>query len=242
MAESSKPFNPSSLPRQPLPVPVSDSLLESQMASVLDSRATPSPPSPPPSRWEQILSQFSPQTRFRLQQPGKTKLETANDDSESRQLFRQLSPAAQAASRDDQEWPIGRKPGHLLFEFPEGDAPTVRIFRSAEAMLHRMKANVGNDVHCYSVYGVLQYFSEGPDWIIFLHDDTAFRFHPRVVQVDEQPGPLKIQEDGFLGGPELVLNSRVVTHESAPPPRRPRRPPVEHKDEGEDESGSPVDS
>ena len=170
-------------------------------------------------RWVKFLEGISPQAR---QQLSGQKPQELDDEARSEYLrFRDAQPAhvqqqLDAVRERETPWPRGHRPYYLLFESEDGESPVVRIFTSKEALVSRMHQLEGRDVYVFPVYGILEPFSQGPDRVIFFHDDTAMQFTPIVAEVTLMETERLMQSDGYLGPPELVIVSDSLKDDQPP--------------------------
>lgn len=189
---------------------------------------------------ERLHAMLDPATRFRLMHPGRAKLASSTDEhSESQRLYHGLSPAAKeklAVSDDEiQDWTAGRKPQHFTIECADGEHPLTRIFRNEEAQLSRARDLEGKDVNVILVYGIIKPISKaipGEARIVFLPNNTARRLDSKLTLINELETTVEIQEDGFLGPPELIVVSQRVEPDTKPNKSR-RKPSVAAPDDDE---------
>ena len=103
-----------------------------------------------------------------------------------------------------------------LIEHFDGEYPVVRTFKSAELMALHIARLEGQNVTVTAFYGVVMRLTKGPTRYLTMPDrETALTvphggFGPsKRVELDLL-GCLDVQEDGFLGDPELCEPATVV--------------------------------
>jgi hypothetical protein len=129
---------------------------------------------------------------------------------------------------------------YILMESPDGECPTIRMYKTPEPMARRLGQIEGADTHAWAVYGVALPFTKGPQRYVLLPDGGQAIQVPlyhggpcRTVPADLLDS-LAIQEDGYVG-PDELAESKVPD----PPPAKqvpaPVRPAEEEEEEEEDE-------
>lgn len=96
-----------------------------------------------------------------------------------------------------------------LVEAPDGEMPSLRLFRTPEALAARVAELDGRDVAVWAFFGVPVPLTVGPARHLLLPDGRAARVpafpgDPPAV-VDSAPPGAALQEDGFLGPPDLLV-------------------------------------
>jgi len=95
-----------------------------------------------------------------------------------------------------------------LVESPEGDYPRIRLFNDAIGLAKRLASLEGQEIAAWPFYGLPMSFTKGPIRHLLLPDGTALTIpalkgqEPEVVTTPTDVSDM--QEDGFLGPPELV--------------------------------------
>lgn len=176
------------------------------------------------SRWERFLAALSPlaQSQQRPVEPG----EELAVSPAFQHAVEALSPLARqavdaAASVPPSAWPGGRKPLWLMVEAEEGEWANIKVFRTEDALLRRLRALEGKDVQAFAVYGIPIPFSRAPHRIVFLPDGQARQLGVQITAVEVMETQVTLQEDGFLGPPELAVSGSPGALPPPPPPAPP---------------------
>jgi len=173
--------------------------------------------------WAAFAKKLSPRARAALM-AGSTDLVKADDEAEEYAAWRaRLSEGAR--EKLDESVPQVEKPEldanpntyqFTLIEHFDGEYPVVRTFKSAELMALHIARLEGQNVTVTAFYGVVMRLTKGPTRYLTMPDrETALTvphggFGPsKRVELDLL-GCLDVQEDGFLGDPELCEPATVV--------------------------------
>lgn len=123
-----------------------------------------------------------------------------------------------------------------LVECADGDAPLVRLFRSAEALVKHVSSLSGDDVFVWAFYGLPLPFTVGPQRYLLLPGGTHAISVPssgnpiRKVEVDVLG--LDLDDEVFLGPIELVTSSMA---EKLTALAAPKKEVVKNKDDDNEE-------
>jgi hypothetical protein len=101
--------------------------------------------------------------------------------------------------------PEAARPAFCMVECAEGQFPVLRLFSTLEGLVERMQSLEGRDVAVWPFWGVPLPFSQGPNRVLILPDDQAITIDKRQRVVDIDEDDIILQEDGFLGLPELSI-------------------------------------
>lgn len=120
---------------------------------------------------------------------------------------------------------------------PDGEFPRCLEFASREVMARQLAVYLGQDVAVIPFLGTPLPITVGPQRYVLLPDDRAISIPlapgHRVVEAEASLLGQEIQEDWFLGRPELAITSLKATLKSAT--SRPKDDEeVEDQDEDED--------
>lgn len=125
-----------------------------------------------------------------------------------------------------------------LVECPDGEFPVLRVFRTAEALARRLQQLEGGDVTAWAFYGIPLPITQGPQRYVLLPDrQTGMSIPVRAGEAIQQVDlalldEVVVQEDGFLGPPELAAaTSKAKTRVPLKKPRKRLPPPL--PDDGE---------
>jgi hypothetical protein len=118
-------------------------------------------------------------------------------------------------------------PQFCLVECPDGEWPVVKTFPTADALAQRVGELHGQDCVVWAFYGIPLRLTRGPRRHLLLPDGTAL---PATwggagrVSADQFTSA-DVQDDGFVGPPELSASAqRAPSVFDVPPPE----PPVGH--------------
>jgi hypothetical protein len=144
---------------------------------------------------------------------------TDNDDVDGFEFVcRDLSPAA----REAVSVMVGAEPStdeiadvgmarYCMVEAVDGEWPTLRMFKTAEALAKRIGAMEGEDAVLWVYFGLPLQFTRGPQRYLLLPDGVTAIQVPmyaggpcRKVSSDLLSN-LETQDDGFVGPPELTV-------------------------------------
>jgi hypothetical protein len=197
------------------------------MAARKPSDATP---------WEKTLARLQPATLASLERllsplpPSSVPQIEPEDvvafrDSMSRLnpvLLQKLAPAAAI-----EEAPSPNPPGakYMLYVVPDGEAPHVRCFDTAEDWARGLGKLDGDDVYVLPVWGVPLQFTQGPRRWLKLPNGLEAMSVPefaaeqvRLCSVEDLANELPLQDDGYLGPP--LMTASEMRRGSPPPPDR----------------------
>lgn len=111
-----------------------------------------------------------------------------------------------------------RRVRHYLVMVPDGEQPELYTFSKPADLAEFLHKHHNDDIYAFSITGILQPFTHGPVRFIQFMDGTYFELSPRC-QPAEKPSPAPpLQEDFFLGPPELVFVPAPVKKAKAAKP------------------------
>jgi len=113
--------------------------------------------------------------------------------------------ALEAAEPQEFELPEDTVPGFCMVECHEGEFPLLRIFATLEGLVARMAKLEGQDVTVHPFWGIPLPFSTAPNRVLLLPGDKAIGINKSQRPVDVSEKTLEVQEDCFLGMPELSI-------------------------------------
>jgi hypothetical protein len=176
--------------------------------------------------WEAFKQTLTEQTRRRLEEdPLAPAAPPLSDDEEAfERLVAELTPEAQAYVRAHA---LPRAPAvvaqYCLVECPDGEWPVVKSFPTADALAQRIGELEGKDCVLSAFHGIPLRFTRGPRRHLLLPDGTALPVTwagaGRVPAA--QFTSADVQDDGFVGPPELSAGARRAPTEFDVPPADP---------------------
>lgn len=117
--------------------------------------------------------------------------------------------------------PDAVEPRYGLCESEDGQLPVLRMFSTPEALARRLAELEGRDVVAWAFFGRPLAFTRGPIRHVELPDGSAIKvpFPPGAVpeRVEALPAGAEVQDDGFLGPPELSLGTAGYWEGPEPP-------------------------
>jgi hypothetical protein len=181
------------------------------------------------SLWEQWVSQLSPEARQALEGRPADELPVERsqppDDDEAYAydaLLNALSPEAREAleaaahrpePRPEEEYD-GSVARYGLVECPDGDWGAMRLFKRVEGLAARVGQLEGEDVVVWAFFGLPLRLTKGPQRYLLLPNGKAimvpmYEGGPCKIVDAGLIDVLEVQEDGYLGPPELANNKLV---------------------------------
>ena len=205
--------------------------------------------------WTAFIESLSPQARQQLLEPKPPLPPIAEENFAFQQLLDGLSPSASAAMAAGKA-PLAEPaesfpppplvPRYCLVVVPDGERPTLRVAANLKALAHACNRLCNQDVHIFPFLGMPIRFTQGPQRLLVLPDHTLYAFYPQISDTVDVFSEVKIQDDWYIGEPDLTVESGYVhTPDGQRQPRsRPPAVEAEPEEEGEDpdDSGSPVPS
>lgn len=144
--------------------------------------------------------------------------------------------------------PVNADMGEVLFglvECRDGEYPLMRIFRRAEDLARHLGTLEGEDVAVWAYYGIAMPFTAGPMRYLYLPDNQHALTVPTyeggpVRKVRTDILSLAMQEDGFLGPPELAEIHGVTSLPDAVKKVKPKPSPDKPTGRGDGDSNAPA--
>lgn len=190
------------------------------------------------SLWEKWAAGLSPEARAALGgEPADVlpveRVPAADGDDEAAYaaLLASLSPVARQALGESAQ---ARPPApeqeydatlarYGLVECPDGEWGAMRIFKRVEGLASRVGQLEGEDVVVWAFFGLPVRLTKGPQRYLLLPNGKAvmvpaYEGGPTKVVDADLLDTLEIQEDGYLGPPELANSKLVHTKLEGPQP------------------------
>ena len=161
-------------------------------------------------QYRQWIGSLSPATQCQLDESATAAPADEEGGRPFDELRQHLSPAARQTldgnlPEDESELPEGRGLGFCMIECEEGEFPALRIFRTLNGLVERIRSQDGKDIVVWPFLGIPLPFSKGPNRVLLLPSDKAITISETQTHVELREEDLEIQEDGFLGPPELSI-------------------------------------
>ena len=197
------------------------------------------------SRWQKLLNTLDSDTRKTMENPERARPRTIRGGEDGRSYYEtmaEVDPGADLVMDPDspqaRAWPKDGEPAYCLVECPDGELPSLRIFASLTGLLDRMYRLDGEDVSVWPFYGIPISFSQGTPRVIFPPDRKPMTIEANPKPVDEAEQKVTIQDDGFLGPPEMGIESRLYEDDDPLTVHTASSPASQEQDEDEDEDGT----
>ena len=177
------------------------------------------------SGWSQFFEMLTPAARSALDNKEPSVLDAVptnkvfTEDSDQFAKFREsLTPTTreyvdELVEIDDVKEDAGVEADaarYCLVEGPDGEWSSVRLFKTADGLARRIGMLSGQDMIVWAFYGIPLRLTKGPQRYLFLPDQQTAIAIPmyqggpaKVVPVDLLSAS-ELQEDGFIGPPELA--------------------------------------
>jgi hypothetical protein len=180
----------------------------------------------PPPAWSEWASGLSRAARKALEPTSRLPVPAPVQDAHEAE-FLSLRAGLTRAAREALDGMAASPPSYqqadarlarpCLVEAPDGDWPLLRQFHSLEDLVRRLGQLEGEDVVAWAFFGIPLPFTRGPQRYLALPDGVRAITVPlyeggpiRAVPLQDVLDTLGVQEDGFLGPPELS-DTRIVT-------------------------------
>ncbi len=163
-------------------------------------------------RWHQLVGKLSPASQAALSGQVDTRNEEARTydkllEGLSTDAREALTPSNRMADIVVQpDAPADRHANYVLIEQIEGDWIKLKVYKKPQDMVKRIddleKSNPDSCV--FALYGMHLPITKSPDRMLILPNDTVLRVKTGkfVRSID---GPLRIQDDGFLGPDDMAV-------------------------------------
>lgn len=170
---------------------------------------------PDASAWEFLLSELTPQTRAMMEGTSVETTDSSDDGESFDSVLDDLTPATRemlAGPIDPLAAPASLPKGtsYGLFESPDGEWATVRMFRNAEDLARRISELEGQDIVVLPFVGIPLALTKGSPRHLLLPDNATAAAIPlaeglpvELVSV-RSIADKEIQEDGYLGHPAMT--------------------------------------
>ena len=156
-------------------------------------------------------------------------------------------PITEASPAEQQEvrFTAQQQRAWCLVECHDGELPVCRLYRHLPDLCHRLRELDGQDVTAHAFWGWPLWITKGFPRQLILPDGAQEQIQEGLASL--LTAGVEIQEDGFLGVPELVLPappsppSAVVAAPQQPIRREPKSlPPPKRDDERDEPQGDPA--
>lgn len=167
--------------------------------------------------WDQMFSNLSPEAKAAIGQQVTLAPAVSEEEMEFQSFHRAASQLGQQSLRrpttpgevfsqgltPDSQHVV---PGYWVVEQEEGENPTRKNFRNnVKALAEYLAKLKDKDVFVHIFYGVPLHFTKEPNRTLLLLDNTAVQFQPIVRMLKGLTDAVEVQEDGFMGPPELQM-------------------------------------
>lgn len=179
------------------------------------------------SGWQLFLDMLTPAARSAIQHKEPAKLPTPvehkvpTDENDQFAAFRSsLMPSTRervdGLVSDERIEPVDIEPDtnaarYCLVEGPDGEWSSVRVFKTPEGLARRIGSMEGQDMVVWAFFGIPLRITKGPQRYLLLPDGqqaiTIPLYDGGPVQFVDADllSEREIQEDGFVGRPELAV-------------------------------------
>ena len=190
--------------------------------------------------WQQFLSMLTPSTKRAVQEfKPRTPLAPEqpviipDEETDSYRAFRstlsafasgQLDELTTAPAQEEAVELNEKLARYCLIECPDGDWSMIRMFKSPEGLARRIGQLEGEDTVVWAVFGIPLRITKGPQRYLLLPDGQTALTVPvieggPVKQVDaDLLDSLELQDDGYIGPPELAHAHAITRQKKSSPP------------------------
>jgi hypothetical protein len=176
----------------------------------------------PSKAWQSLLSQVTPEARHILTGNAVAVNDESPQDQEFNQLVSKLPAYAQHVMRPvksktaAQSTNESRRPRYNVLVYEDGEWHKHFTFDTPVEVAEKLRSLEGVDCTVVVIYGVACPFSQRPNRILMLPDDTAIQVTPAVAMVDAVNTSFVWQEDGYMGETRPVIEPVGVAASGGP--------------------------
>lgn len=212
--------------------------------------------------WQQFLGMLTPTTRSAVQEleprsplMPETPVSVTDEETDNYRAFRntlsahasgQLEEMAVVPADEEVIEPDEKLVRYCLVECPDGDWSMVRMFKQPEGLARRIGQLEGEDMVVWAMYGIPLRITKGPQRYLMLPDGQTALTIPvieggPVKQVDaDLLDSLELQDDGYIGPPELAHAHAITQQKKSSPPSAPAKGKKKANDDDEEDDDVPA--